>query len=81
MLDEMNLDCGGVPGGGAQNPVSLPISCWDVPGGLTAACAYGESARAVPACWVLVAVYLGLGVLWRRWAREVDQIYENRIAL
>jgi hypothetical protein len=40
-----------------------------------------KSAWAVPACWALVAVYLGLGVLWYEWAREVERIYEVRIAL
>lgn len=40
-----------------------------------------KSTWAVPACWVLVAVYVGLGVLWWKWAGEVDQIYEIRIAL
>jgi hypothetical protein len=40
-----------------------------------------KSSWAVPACWALVAVYVGLGVLWSQWAREVERIYEVRIAL
>ncbi len=40
-----------------------------------------KSTWAVPACWVLVAVYVGLGVMWSQWAREVEQIYEIRIQL
>ncbi len=40
-----------------------------------------KSAWAAPACWLMVAVYLGLGMLWCEWAREVSSIYEVRIAL
>lgn len=40
-----------------------------------------KSAWAAPACWLLVGVYVGLGVLWWQWAREVERIYEVRIAL
>jgi hypothetical protein len=40
-----------------------------------------KSAWAAPACWAMVCVYVGVGVLWWEWAREVDSIYEFRIAL
>ncbi|HUO09086.1 MAG TPA: DUF5658 family protein [Phycisphaerae bacterium] len=40
-----------------------------------------KSAWAGPACWLLVAVYAGLGVLWYEWVREVLRMYETHLAL
>ena len=40
-----------------------------------------KSVWAAPACWMLVGVYVALGVLWYEWAREVTQMYEVRLTL
>ena len=40
-----------------------------------------KSGWAGPACWLLVLVYAGLGVLWYEWVREVLSMYEMRLAL
>lgn len=40
-----------------------------------------ENRWAVPACWVLVAVYAGLTVLWYFWVRDVHYIFETMLVL
>jgi hypothetical protein len=40
-----------------------------------------KSSWSGPACWLLVAVYVGLGWLWYQWVGEVLRMYELRISL